>query len=255
LAAKYKTRANREKNWQQQAFYNTKEWSNLSRRIRSSQPFCEGCTKQGIAKFGELVDHIVPLKLAWQLRLEPANLQVLCNNCHNKKRVIEGAFYMKRPEVGLVAIIIAPDVPERIVAVKEIAVRLFPDEKPILTIDPLDIYYTINSADEDKIDSSLLMVCEKLSASLYVNVAMNSSVLSTERNIVIGTSHNTENKLAIFRNLFPSANYVAFIPDTQFCSENKIAKEWMENFDINLEEHEEIQVQNIPFKTNHETPY
>ncbi|MEC2504384.1 HNH endonuclease, partial [Bacillus cereus] len=38
-----------------------------------------------IIKIGDVVDHIIPIRVDWSKRLEPSNLQTLCHACHNKK--------------------------------------------------------------------------------------------------------------------------------------------------------------------------
>ena len=38
-----------------------------------------------IIKIGDVVDHIIPIRMDWSKRLEPTNLQTLCHACHNKK--------------------------------------------------------------------------------------------------------------------------------------------------------------------------
>jgi 5-methylcytosine-specific restriction endonuclease McrA len=48
--------------------------------IRRERPICEHC---GVAP-SRMVDHVVPLR-AGGARLEVANLQALCNRCHNQK--------------------------------------------------------------------------------------------------------------------------------------------------------------------------
>ena len=251
IRARERTKANREKNPLEQAFYNSKEWRWLSRNIRSTQQFCEGCKRQGLAKFGDLVDHIVPLKLAWPLRLEPSNLQVLCHQCHNKKRDLEGRFYMKKPEIQNVVVVIAPDVNERINAVKRtIPITLDFAYEDIITIDSFDIYQSIVLDKSAEIQKNLLIACDKIASSLYVNMAMNAGILSSNKQLIIGTSANTESKLLIFKTLFPNAIYFMLFPDMQFCEKNNVAKEWQENCQINLEEHEEIEVLTLSSEPN-----
>ena len=43
------------------------------------------CRSKDIIKIGDVVDHIIPIRVDWSKRLEPTNLQTLCHACHNKK--------------------------------------------------------------------------------------------------------------------------------------------------------------------------
>ena len=66
-------------------FYHSSDW----KRARETQirqfPLCVICEKLGKVKSAEEVDHIMPIKISWDLRLEPTNLQSLCQRCHSKK--------------------------------------------------------------------------------------------------------------------------------------------------------------------------
>lgn len=86
------TRA-REVNEREQKFYNSTLWFNTSRGFRARHPNCRECAKKGLDVFAEEVDHIIPLKVAWHLRLTPSNLQSLCRSCHARKRAEEAKMY------------------------------------------------------------------------------------------------------------------------------------------------------------------
>jgi 5-methylcytosine-specific restriction endonuclease McrA len=44
------------------------------------------CKAKGKIVSATVVDHIIPLRQAPELRLDPANLQPLCNYCHNSTK-------------------------------------------------------------------------------------------------------------------------------------------------------------------------
>ena len=52
---------------------------------RRDHGLCVQCRSKDIIKIGDVVDHIVPIRVDWSKRLEPSNLQTLCHACHNKK--------------------------------------------------------------------------------------------------------------------------------------------------------------------------
>ncbi|MFS0820769.1 HNH endonuclease [Bacillus sp. 1P02SD] len=43
------------------------------------------CLQRKLITFAEMVDHIIPIKIAWHLRVYLDNLQSLCNQCHAVK--------------------------------------------------------------------------------------------------------------------------------------------------------------------------
>ncbi|GKT04455.1 HNH endonuclease [Furfurilactobacillus entadae] len=46
---------------------------------------CQSCLRRGVVREGRVVDHIVALRDDWSKRLELANLQTLCDECHDEK--------------------------------------------------------------------------------------------------------------------------------------------------------------------------
>ena len=52
---------------------------------RRDHGLCVQCRSKDIIKIGDVVDHIIPIRMDWSKRLEPTNLQTLCHACHNKK--------------------------------------------------------------------------------------------------------------------------------------------------------------------------
>ena len=78
------------------AFYNSREWRTLSRKVYIKQNgMCQECLKNKKITTGtydkhgrfkrNVVDHIIPIKVDWSRRLDESNLQVLCIPCHNRK--------------------------------------------------------------------------------------------------------------------------------------------------------------------------
>ena len=66
-------------------FYNSSAWRKLREQILLRNHYiCKHCG--GLA---EMVDHIIPTKQDWNRRLDPTNLQPLCNACHNTKTAKE----------------------------------------------------------------------------------------------------------------------------------------------------------------------
>lgn len=66
-------------------FYKSKAWSDLSYSYRLRHPLCEWCQAKGLYVQADVVDHIVPIRVAWDKRLDESNLQCLCNRCHWQK--------------------------------------------------------------------------------------------------------------------------------------------------------------------------
>lgn len=62
-------------------FYNSKAWRQLSKIVLNEHYYV--CAKCG--GDATLSDHIIPVRIAWELRLDKANLQPLCEACHAVK--------------------------------------------------------------------------------------------------------------------------------------------------------------------------
>ncbi|WP_336623540.1 HNH endonuclease [Oceanobacillus profundus] len=63
-------------------FYNSKEWIALRDYVMMINNYL--CVKCPMTT-AEEVDHIIPVKVDWSLRLDINNCQPLCHDCHNKK--------------------------------------------------------------------------------------------------------------------------------------------------------------------------
>lgn len=67
-------------------FYHGKEWQRIRKvaLIRDNY-LCRHCLRNNRITPADVVDHVVPIRFDWSLRLSLSNLQSLCNACHNKK--------------------------------------------------------------------------------------------------------------------------------------------------------------------------
>ena len=69
-----------------QAFYNSKAWERLrNHRMILDHGLCQHCLKKKRIVQADVVDHIIPIKVRWDLRLSLDNTQALCNACHAVK--------------------------------------------------------------------------------------------------------------------------------------------------------------------------
>ena len=67
---------------QRRAFYESREWRNMSRQIRARDGWlCTACKPRTVG--AELVHHIKPLSEGGA-RMDPANLTSLCSKCHSQ---------------------------------------------------------------------------------------------------------------------------------------------------------------------------
>lgn len=64
-------------------------WQKLRESVLAAEPACRYCQEMGITEPAEHVDHIIPLHVRPDLRLEPTNLQPLCPECHNSVKARE----------------------------------------------------------------------------------------------------------------------------------------------------------------------
>lgn len=63
-------------------FYNSKEWRALRDYVMMTHNYlCVQCPLTP----AEEVDHIIPIRVDWSLRLTISNCQPLCHACHRKK--------------------------------------------------------------------------------------------------------------------------------------------------------------------------
>jgi 5-methylcytosine-specific restriction protein A len=62
-----------------------KSWRELRAEVLAEEPYCRDCARRGIERRATMVDHIVSIREAPELRLERSNLQALCFPCHQRK--------------------------------------------------------------------------------------------------------------------------------------------------------------------------
>ena len=74
-------------------FYSSRAWRALSVAVRKRHPLCVRCADVGVVRPADLVDHIKPVRVHPELRLDVTNLQPLCNSCHNRKTAEDKALY------------------------------------------------------------------------------------------------------------------------------------------------------------------
>ncbi|WP_090758577.1 HNH endonuclease [Bacillus sp. OK048] len=68
------------------AFYNSKPWELVREQaLLRDLGLCLHCLESKEITLADMVDHIIPIKIEWDLRLSIGNLQSLCNACHAVK--------------------------------------------------------------------------------------------------------------------------------------------------------------------------
>lgn len=68
------------------AFYDSRRWRNVRKRVLARDPVC---VTPGCGQIATDVDHIRPIREGGAL-LDGSNLQALCHGCHTRKTVREG---------------------------------------------------------------------------------------------------------------------------------------------------------------------
>ncbi len=66
-------------------FYGTQAWTKLSKVFRINNPLCKMCEDKGTTRVVQYVDHVVPIEIDYELRLDINNLMSLCAKCHAHK--------------------------------------------------------------------------------------------------------------------------------------------------------------------------
>lgn len=59
-----------------------REWERVRSRQLHREPLCRYCAEQGIVEPATEVDHVIPVRVRPDLRLDESNLQSLCETCH-----------------------------------------------------------------------------------------------------------------------------------------------------------------------------
>lgn len=71
-------------------------WKKLRRLILAAEPLCRMCKAEGRITLAQVVDHIVPIAQAPELRLDQSNCQPLCHHHHNVKTSTEDGGFGRR---------------------------------------------------------------------------------------------------------------------------------------------------------------
>ena len=66
-------------------FYSSGAWQKTRKIYITNNPLCRRCLNKDIVRKSDVVDHIIPIKIDWNKRLDQDNLQSLCNSCHASK--------------------------------------------------------------------------------------------------------------------------------------------------------------------------
>lgn len=82
--------ADRQKNYDKyrrdqksKAFYDSPEWRKTRQIVLVRDNYlCQDCLDKNKITPYDVVDHIIPIKVNWSLRLELSNLRLLCHSCH-----------------------------------------------------------------------------------------------------------------------------------------------------------------------------
>lgn len=68
------------------AFYDSWEWKRCRYDfIKDKKRLCACCAASAATGVRIVVDHIKPIRRFWRLRLDPSNLQILCDDCNKGK--------------------------------------------------------------------------------------------------------------------------------------------------------------------------
>lgn len=62
-----------------------RDWEKVRAEHIAEHPLCVWCENKGLTVAVEIVDHIIPITVRPDLRLEGSNLQSLCRSCHGIK--------------------------------------------------------------------------------------------------------------------------------------------------------------------------
>ncbi|MGJ9381521.1 HNH endonuclease [Salipaludibacillus sp. CF4.18] len=67
-------------------FYNSSEWKAVRNVARARvNNLCEICLNEDVITVADVADHIIPIKVNWNKRLELSNIQMCCHFHHNLK--------------------------------------------------------------------------------------------------------------------------------------------------------------------------
>ena len=85
-------RAERRASAEYHSWYSLHVWTDDLRPAQLlREPWCRECARHGVRTRATVVDHVTPHRGDWQLFIDPANHQSLCERCHNRKTARERA--------------------------------------------------------------------------------------------------------------------------------------------------------------------
>jgi len=67
--------------------------------VLREEPFCRVCEERGDITPSTIADHLVPVKQGGAF-FDRANLQGVCNLCHERKSYQEGSRFTRAPALG-----------------------------------------------------------------------------------------------------------------------------------------------------------
>jgi 5-methylcytosine-specific restriction endonuclease McrA len=73
--------------------YADRKWRKLRLRHLAGSPLCVDCYAVGVVKAADMVDHVVPIKVAPERRLDPTNLASRCWHHHAIKTAKDKEIY------------------------------------------------------------------------------------------------------------------------------------------------------------------
>lgn len=95
---------NKEDNAKIEAFYASFQWRQIRYTIlKKAAGCCMLCNRSDLVLH---VDRIKPLRKYWSLRLDPDNLQVLCEECNHGKGNWDQTDWRPKPKVNLKRVLI-----------------------------------------------------------------------------------------------------------------------------------------------------
>lgn len=85
-------RAERRASAEYHGWYSLPVWTDDLRPAQLlREPWCRECARHGVRTRATVVDHVTPHRGDWQMFIDPANHQSLCERCHNRKTARERA--------------------------------------------------------------------------------------------------------------------------------------------------------------------
>ena len=65
------------------SFYKSTPWERVRlHALDRDHHLCQHCVDNKRIQMADMIDHIIPIRIDWSLRVTMSNLQSLCNQCH-----------------------------------------------------------------------------------------------------------------------------------------------------------------------------